>query len=331
MKRRQFIVGLGSAAAWPVAAGAQQQPAMPVIGVLSWGPEPQGVSSASSALAAFRQGLGEQGYVVGRNVTLLFRAAEFRADRLPAMAEELANRKVAVIVTIAGLAPALAAKVATTTIPIVFELGGDPVQLGLVPSLNRPGGNITGATFLSQELVAKRLEVLHEAVPAATSIGYLVNPTSPQTAMLLREAENAARILGVRLVILNAATPSELEAAFTDLEAQRITALSVDTDNFFSLRGAEIAAAAIRHGVPAVFGFRPIVEAGGLMSYGSDATDAFRVAGIYAGRILRGEKPADLPVQRSTKVELVINLKTAKTLGLAFPLTLLGRADAVIQ
>jgi len=330
MRRRDFIAGLGSATAWPVVARAQQ-PTMPVIGLLSWGNEPFAANGTGAALAAFHKGLGEQGYFDGRNVTILFRWAEFRPDRLPAMAAELADRRVAVIVTTAGVAPALAAKAVTTTIPIVFQLGADPVEFGLVSSFNRPGGNITGATFLTQALIAKRLEVLREAVPSATSIGYLVNPTSPQTVVILREAENAARILEVRLVILNASIPSEIEAAFTALAAQRIGALCVDTDAFFTLHGAEIAALAARYTVPAIFGFRARVEAGGLMSYGTDISDAYRLAGAYAGRILKGEKPGDLPVQQSTKVELTINLKTAKALGLTFPQSILLRADEVIE
>jgi putative tryptophan/tyrosine transport system substrate-binding protein len=331
MKRREFIAGLGGVAAWPLAAPAQQ-PSMPVVGFLNWGEESfSRTREGAAGFIAFRQGLGEHGYVEGLNVAILFRWAEFRYDQLTAMAADLVGRRVAVIVTTGGIAPALAAKAATTTIPIAFQLGADPVEFGLVSSLNRPGGNITGATFLTQALIAKRLELLHQAVPTATSIGYLVNPKSVQTAVMLREAETAARILGIRLVILNATIPSEIEAAFAIIVAQRVDALCVDTDPFFTAHGIEISALAARHAVPAIFGFHAIVEAGGLMSYGSDVSDAYRLAGSYAGRILKGEKPADLPVQQSTKVELAINLKTANALGLTFPITLLGRADRVIE
>jgi putative tryptophan/tyrosine transport system substrate-binding protein len=331
MRRREFIAGLGGAVAWPVATRAQQ-PAVPAIGLLSWGDE----NSFRSDLGvrswnAFRQGLGEAGYVEGVNVAVLYRWAGFQSNILPAMAAELVARKVAVIVTVAGLSPALAAKAATTTIPIVFEFGADPVAIDLVASLNRPGGNITGATFLTQELVAKRLEVLHEAVPSGTSIGYLVNPGNPLSAAILTNAKNAARMLGIDLVVINAATPDELEAALMGFATPRIAALNVDTDNLFTTYGAKIAAAAMRHGLPAIFGFRGIVEAGGLMSYGADVVGAYRVAGAYTGRILKGERPADLPVQQSTKVEFVINMKTAASLGLSFPLSLLGRADEVIE
>ena len=312
MKRREFIAGLAGAAAWPMTARAQQR-TMPVIGLLSWGDESfLRIGPSIRALNAFWQGVAEAGYFEGVNVAVLYRWAGFRENILPEMAAELVARKVAVIVTITGAPPALAAKAATTVIPIVFELGGNPVRLGLVDSLNRPGGNVTGATFLTQELVAKRLAVLHETVPAGASIGYLVNPGSSLTAVLLTEARNAARVLGVDLVIINASTPDELQAALTGLPARRIAAISVDTDSLFTNHGEEIAAAAIHHGLPAIFGFRSIVEAGGLMSYGSDVVDAYRIAGTYTGRILRGEKPADLPVQQTTKVELVINNKTAR-------------------
>jgi putative ABC transport system substrate-binding protein len=331
MKRREFIAGLGSAAAWPVVARAQER-AVPVLGYLNAAEErysrtPEGAANIS----AFRRGLGGHGYVEGRNVAILFRWADFRYDQLATIAEELVGRKVTVIVTTGGIMPALAAKAATTTIPIAFRLGADPVEFGLVSSLNRPGGNITGATFLTQALISKRLEVLHQAVPTARSIGYLVNPKSVQTAATLKEAEAAARALGIRLSILNASIPGEIEAAFATIDVQRMEALCVDTEPFFTFHGAEISALAARHAVPAIFGFRQIVQEGGLMSYGSDVSQAYRFAGSYAGRILKGERPGDLPVQQSTKVELAINLKTANLLGLTIPETLLATADEVIQ
>jgi putative ABC transport system substrate-binding protein len=247
------------------------------------------------------------------------------------MAADLVRRRVSVIVTTGGLSSALAAKAATSTIPIVFELGADPVESGLVSSLNRPGGNITGATFLTQTLIAKRFEVLHEAVPAAKSIGYLVNPNTAQTPVMLKESQTAARALGFRVVVLNAAVPRDIEVAFAAIKDQQIDALCVDSDPFFTTHGAEIVALAARYAVPAIYSFNGIVEAGGLMSYGSDALDAYRLAGQYAGMILGGAKPRDLPVQQSTKVELAINLKAAKALGITFPLTLHGRADEVIE
>ncbi len=325
MRRREFIAGLGGAAAWPLGARAQQ-PAMPVVGFLSGGTE----SGRSPRVAAFRQGLGEVGYVEGRNVGILFRWAEYRYGRLPALVADLVDRRVAVIVTTASAGAALTAKAATTTIPIVFELGVDPVALGLVASLNRPGGNVTGAHFLAEPLNAKRLEVLHEAVPTAATIAYLVNPNSAGDGRRTR-VEAAASILGVRLLILNATDPGEIEAAFANLVQQRIGALLANSDPLFNGQRDQIAALAARHAVPAISHVREFAESGGLMSYGADTSEPYRLAGNYAGRILKGERPADLPVQQSTKIELVINLKTAKALGLTFPLTLLGRADEVIE
>jgi putative tryptophan/tyrosine transport system substrate-binding protein len=325
VKRREFIAGLG-AVAWPLAARAQQ-PALPVIGYLNWGEEHSGAPGVS----AFRQGLAERGYTEGVHVNILYRWAEFQKDRLTDMAADLVRRRVSVIVTTAGLASAMAAKAATSTIPIVFQLGADPVEFGLVSSLNRPGGNITGATFLTQTLIAKRFEVLHEAAPAAKSVGYLVNPESVQTPAMLKESQSAARTLGFRIVVLNATVPREIEAAFAAIKDQHVDALCVDTDPFFTRHGVEIAALAARHAVPAIYGFPAIVQAGGLMSYGSDPVDAYRLAGRYAGLILGGAKPSDLPVQQSTKLELIINLRTAKALGLTFPITLLARADEVIE
>jgi putative tryptophan/tyrosine transport system substrate-binding protein len=325
MKRRQFIVGLGSTVAWPLAARAQQA-AMPVIGYLSGGTE----SGRSGFVAAFRQGLGEQGYIEGRNVGILFRWADYQYDRLPALAADLVARRVAVIVTTTGAGAALAAKAATTTIPIVFEIASDPVALGLVASLNRPGGNITGATFLAAPLNAKPLEVLHEAVRAAARIAYLVNPNTPDDGRRAH-VEASAGILGVRLLILNATGPSEIEAAFETLVQRRIGALLADSDPLFNGQRDQIAALAARHAVPAMSHVRESVASGGLMSYGANLTDALSIAGTYVGRILKGEKPADLPVQQSTKLELVINLKAAKAIGLTISETLLATADEVIQ
>jgi len=325
MRRREFIAGLGSAAAWPVVARAQQ--VAPVVGFLSVASETGGYA------AAFRRGLSEEGYVEGRNVEVLYRYAEFQNERLPSLAAELVRHPVAVIYTTGGQASMLAAKAATTVIPIIFVTGTDPVQLGLVASLGRPTSNLTGVYFLDQAVNAKRVQLLHEVVPGASTIGFLVNPTSPsiQVDPEIREAENAARILGLRLVILNASTPVEIEAAFTKIADQRIDALLVLADALFTLQRHQLAALATRFAVPVIYPYREPVEAGGLMSYGASLFDAHRLAGTYVGRVLKGEKPADLPVQQAAKVEMVINLKTAKALGLTFPITLLGRADEVIE
>jgi putative tryptophan/tyrosine transport system substrate-binding protein len=323
VKRRQFIAGLGSAAAWPVAARAQQ-PALRVIGVLDV------ITTTAHLTAAFNRGLGEQGYVDGRNVEILLRYTETYA-RLPALAEELVRSPAAVIFASGGPASALAAKSATTTIPIVFAIGADPVELGLVGSFNRPGGNITGVTFLIQTLLAKRLELLHKIATPVASIGLLVNPTGPQGALDTREAETAARVLGVRLVIQKASTPTEIEAAFARFNEQRVGAVLVGGEPFFWVQREQLAALAARHSVPAIYPLREYVEAGGLMSYGPSISDAYRIAGTYAGRILNGDKPAELPVQRSTRIETVVNLKTAKALGLTVPPSILLRADEVIE
>jgi putative tryptophan/tyrosine transport system substrate-binding protein len=325
MRRREFIAGIGGVATWPLVVRAQQ-PQVPVVGFLNGGTE----SGRSPFLGAFRQGLGEQGYIEGRNVGILFRWADYQYDRLPALAADLVGRRVAVIVATTGAAAALAAKAATTTIPIVFEIASDPVALGLVASLNRPGGNITGGTFLAAQLIAKRLEVLHQAVPAAATIAYLINPNTPDDGRI-SDAEAAARVLGVRLLILKATNPGEIETAFANLVQKRIGAVLADSDPLFSGQRDQIAALAARHTVPAISHVREFVEGGGLMSYGANVGDTLRLAGIYTGRILKGEKPGDLPVQQSAKVELIINLKTAKALGITFPLTLLGRADEVIE
>ena len=326
MRRREFITFVGSAAvAWPLAARAQQ-PALPVVGYLS-----AGSPDSNVGVAGFRKGFAEMGYVEGQNVAIEYRWALGRYDRLPALAADLVRRRVAVIVAAGGPA-SLAAKSATATIPIVFGTGGDPIELGLVASLDRPGGNATGASFLTQELTAKRIELLHEIVPAATLIGILLNPTNSLSEAQRREAEIAARILGVRLVIANASTASEIEAAFAILVEQRIGALLVAGDPLFiSVMRDQLVALTARHAVPAIYEARENVDAGGLMSYGTSILDANRLSGVYTGRILKGEKPADLPVQQSTKVELVINLKTAKALGITVPQLLLGRVDEVIE
>jgi len=327
MRRREFVIGLGGAsAAWPLAALAQQR-AIPAIGILSDAQE----SAAGPLIAAFRQGLNEFGYVEGRNVEILYRWAESRIDRLPALAADLVGRRVAVIFAAASTASALAARAATATIPIVFEIGSDPVEIGLVASLNRPGGNVTGVSFLTTELTAKRLELLHETVPAAALIGVLVNPTSPAVEAEIRDVNAAARILGVRLMMLNASTPSEIEAAFAVLGRQQIGALLVFADPLFFVQAAQLAALAVRYAVPAIYFGREQVEAGGLMSYGASISNATRLSGTYVGRILKGEKPADLPVQQSTRIEMVLNLKAANALGLKVPTETLLRADAVIE
>jgi putative ABC transport system substrate-binding protein len=320
MRRREFIAGLAGAAAWPLAARAQQAP--PVIGYLSGGTE----NSDRNYIAAFRRGLGEYGYVAGQNVEILFRWSETRNDRLSALATDLVLRKVSVIVATRGHAPALAARSATSTIPIVFNIGVDPVGLGLVDSLNRPGGNATGVVTFSGTLTAKRLELLHSLVPTAKSIGLLVNPTSPQVVVELNEVDTAARTLGVRLERADASNPDEIEAAFATLRG--VDALLTATDPLF---WTQLAGLAARNGLPAIYMAREVVDAGGLMSYGANFLDTIRLTGTYAGRILRGEQPADLPVVLPTHFQLVLNLKTAKAIGLTFPETLLATADEVIE
>jgi putative ABC transport system substrate-binding protein len=326
MRRRDFIIGLGGAsAAWPLVARAQQA-AQPVIGFLS-NASPEGFADR---VRAFHQGLGETGYVEGRNVVIASRWADYQYDRLPALAADLVRRRVAAIASI-GIASALAAKAATTTIPIVFSLGVDPVQLGLVGSLNRPGGNLTGVTSLVGELIAKRLELLHEMVPAATVVAALLNPADPNGENLSRDLQAAARSFGLQLHVLYASSERDFEAVFTTLGELRAGALVIAGDSVFSSAGAQLAALALSHKVPAILPLREFAAAGGLMSYGGSFTEPYRLAGTYVGRILKGEKPADLPVQQATKVELVINLKTAKALGLTGPQLLLGRADEVIE
>jgi len=315
---------LGTAAALSPAAQAQQP--MPVIGYLSVGsPE-----TDDFRLTPFRQGLNETGYVEGRNVAIEYRWAQGQNDRLPPLAADLVRRQVAVIATV-GPPSALAAKAATASIPIVFVVGIDPIQAGLIASLNRPGGNITGVAILSAELAAKRLDLLHELVPTATLVALLVNPTNAVSDSMTRNLQDAARSRGLQVHILRASTASEIDAAFGALVELRAGALVLGGDPFFTNQRAQIVALAARHAVPAIYGVRLFPAAGGLMSYGTDLADSFRQAGVYAGKILKGAKPADLPVEQAVKVELVINLKTAKTLGLTIPLTLSGRADEVIE
>jgi putative ABC transport system substrate-binding protein len=326
MRRRDFIkVVAGSAIAWPLTARAQQ-PAMPLIGLL-------GSATASGwprQMSAFHQGLRDSGYVEGRNVVIEARWADNQYDRLPAMAAELVQRQVALIVACSTPA-ASAAKAATATIPIVFTTTSDPVQMGFVASLNRPGGNLTGATMRSVEVGAKLLELLHEAIPTAKIMALLVNPTNPQTDTLTRNLQAAARTFGLELHVLNASTESEFDVVFAKVDQLRADGLIIGSDVLFTTRSEQLASLTRQHTMPAIFQNREFAAAGGLMSYGGSVTDPYRQAGVYTGRILKGEKPADLPVVQGTKSELVINLRTAKELGLNVPSGLLNAADEVIE
>jgi ABC-type uncharacterized transport system substrate-binding protein len=325
MTRRELITLLGGAAAWPLAARAQQ-PAMPVVGFLN----SQFPDAFADRLRAFRQGLKDTGYVEGDNVTVVYRWAEGQNDRLPALAAELIRRQVAVIAAFGGVA-VFAAKAATTTIPIVFNTGDDPVRQGLVTSIARPGGNLTGINFFSSELAAKRLELLRELVPAATRVAVLVNPTFPDAEPTVRDVAAAARAMGLQIQVLNASTSREVDAAFGTFVRERPDPVFVGPDPFFASRRMQLVLLAVRHAVPATFSSREFAEAGGLMSYGANVADAWRQVGAYTGRILKGAKPADLPVVQASKFELVINHVTARMLGLTVPPSLLSVADEVIE
>jgi len=325
MKRREFITLLGGAAAWPLAARAQQR-AMPVIGFLA---SPSRTFS-DFVLPAFREGLKDNGYVEGENVAIEYCWAENQIDQLPTLAADLVRRPVALIVAV-GPPATLAAKAATTTIPIVFGVGDDPVKIGLVTSLARPGGNLTGINFFSSELAAKRIELLHEMVPTAARVGVLGDPTFPLTESSVRDAETAARTMGLQVKVLSASTSREINAAFANFVRERPDVLYVGPSPFFISRRVQLTQLAARHAVPAIYSVRQYTEAGGLMSYGTSQTDAFRQMGVYTGRILKGVKPADLPVIQSTKFELIINAETARMLGLTVPDKLLSLADEVIE
>ena len=324
MRRRQFIAALGGATAWPLIARAQQT-AIPVIGF---------VNSASPGgyppVSAFVKGLGETGLMEGRDVLIEYRWADGRYDQLPALVADLIQRKVNIIAATSTPA-AVAAKAATTTLPIVFTTSGDPVRLGLVSSLVKPGANVTGATQLNVEIAAKRLELMHEAIPSITKIALLTNPPGPLAEPVSRDTHAAAAAHGLKLDVVHASSEHDLDLVFKSLTALRAEGLVIGSDAFFSSRASELGVLALRDRLPAIYQYPQFTAAGGLMSYGGNVAESYRLAGIYVGRILKGEKPADLPVQQVTKVELIINLKTARTLGITFPLPLLGRADEVIE
>jgi putative tryptophan/tyrosine transport system substrate-binding protein len=326
MKRREFITLIGGAAAWPMVARAQQ-PLMPVIGLL-------GTASAAEwtdLVAAFRQGLGQTGFFEGQNLRAEYLWADGQFDRLPALAAELVQHQVAVIVTTGSANSTRAAKVATATIPIVFVIGTDPVKLGLVASFNRPGGNMTGVSWLAAALGAKQLELVTDLLPNATMIAMLVNPDNTVSESELKEVQEVSRARGREIFGLRASSEREIDAAFATLIRQRVGALLVSSDSLFFARRDQLVTLAARHAVPAIYPVREYAAAGGLMSYGTRLSDAYRQVGVYTGRILKGEKPGDLPIVQASKVELVVNLKTAKSLGITLPLTLLGRTDEVIE
>jgi putative tryptophan/tyrosine transport system substrate-binding protein len=330
MRRRDFITLLGgTVATWPPAASAEQQaqPAMPVIGYLG----AETPSAFASRLAAFRQGLGESGYVEGRNVAIEFRWAEGQHNKLPALAADLVGRQVAVIVAPGGAPAAIAAKSVTATTPIIFEMGADPIATGLVDSLSRPSGNVTGVSSLSVEVTPKRLEFLHELIPTADSFAVVINPTSPTANSQSRILEEFAGAQGLRIHVLQARSEQEVDAVLATLPRLQVAGLVFASDTMFGTHGEPLAALTVRHAVPAIHQSRDFTIAGGLMSYGGSFFESHRQAGIYTGRIIKGDQPSDLPVQQVTKLEFFINLKTAKTLGMTFPLSLLGRADQVIE
>jgi len=326
MRRREFITLIGGIATWPVVARAQQ-PALAVIGVLNG----QFTAQSANLIAAFRKGLAEAGYIEGRNLAIVYRSAEADVDRLPALAKELVELQVSVLAAIGTPIAALAAKRATATIPIVFITGADPVKLGIVSSLNRPGGNATGVYFLLNELAQKRLELLHQLVPAATAIGFLVNPANPSSQSETSDVQAAARLLGLRVYAEKASSERDIDAAFANFVQERVNALFVAADAYLLDRRDQLVALAASHALPACFSTSAYVAAGGLMSYGPSATDTYRQAGLYTGRVLKGEKPGDLPVVQPTKFDLIINLKTAKALGITVPPSLLATADEVIE
>jgi putative ABC transport system substrate-binding protein len=326
MRRRDFITLVSGAATWPLAVQAQQ-PAMPVIGFLGGG----SADTDADRVRAFHQGLREIAYVEDTNVTIEYRWADGQYDRYPTLAADLVRRQVNVIVSSGGTPVALAAKAATATIPIVFQLAVDPVKFGLVTSLNRPGGNLTGVVTLNLEIAPKRLQLLHELVPTASVIALLVNPASPVAEPLSQTVQAAARTLGMQFHVVQSSTERDFDTAFASLVQLRAGGLVIGADALFTSRSEQLAALARRHAVPTIYQYRKFAAAGGLMSYGGSIADIYRQMGIYTGRILKGEKPADLPVQQSTKVELIINLTSAKALGITVPISLLGRADEVIE
>jgi putative ABC transport system substrate-binding protein len=328
VKRREFMTLLGGAAAWPLAARAQQPATMPVIGFL----HSASAAAYAAPLAAFRKALSEAGYVEGQNVAIEYRWANNENDRLPELAADLVRRQVALVVAAGGTPSALAAKAATSTIPIVLVFGADPVRLGLVASLNRPGGNVTGISSMNRELSSKRLGLLHELLPGAARFGVLVNPDNPSiTESFVTELQTAASAIGRQIEVVTASTNGDIDTAFATLVKKRADALLISPDALFVTRRVQLITLAVRHALPALYHRRELAEAGGLMSYGSDLPDQYRQTGVYVGRILKGEKPAEMPVQLPTRFEFVINLQTAKTLGIEIPATLLARADEVIE